>query len=167
MANDNSWLAFIWQTLRRPIELILSPLVNNPKITLDLALYYLWSTAAWILTITIAWFFLVALKLILGTNLVSFASSRYATMGQREKEEELNAKDRQPIGVDKDEMAYDAKVSQLIDKKDDDASRMGLAGQPIPTPAKYQGGSGGGKNNKGSESLMDVSRYTMVRSRIW
>ncbi|PWN32279.1 DUF747-domain-containing protein, partial [Meira miltonrushii] len=143
--------------------LILSPMVNNPKITLDLALYYLWSTAAWILTITIAWFFLVALKLILGTNLVSFASSRYATMGQREKEEELNARDRQPIGVDKDEMAYDAKVSQLIDKKDDDASRMGLGGQPIPTPAKYQGG----KNNKGSESLMDVSRYTMVRSRIW
>lgn len=163
MANNDSWLSFIWNTLRHPVELILRPLVNNPKITLDLALYYLWSTAAWILTITIAWFFLVALKLILGTNLVSFASSRYATMGQREKEEELNARDRQPIGVDKDEMVYDAKVSQLIDKKDDDASRMGLAGQPIPTPAKYQGG----KGNKGSESLMDVSRYTMVRSRIW
>lgn len=163
MANNDSLLSLIWNTLRRPIELILTPLVNNPKITLDLALYYIWSTATWILTITIAWFFLVALKLILGTNLVSFASNRYATMGQREKEEELNARDRQPIGVDKDEMAYDAKVSQLIDKKDDDASRMGLAGQPIPTPAKYQSG----KSNKNSESLMDVSRYTMVRSRIW
>lgn len=46
---------------------------------------------------------LVAVKLLLGTNLVSYASHRYSTMDQREREEELNARDRQPIGVDKDE----------------------------------------------------------------
>lgn len=46
---------------------------------------------------------LVALKLLLGTNLVSYASRRYATVADREQEEELNARDRQPIGVDKEE----------------------------------------------------------------
>lgn len=52
---------------------------------------------------------LVAVKLLLGTNLVSYASHRYSTMDQREQEEDLNAKDRKPIGVDKEE-----KVSELL-----------------------------------------------------
>lgn len=82
-------------------------------------------------------------------------------MDQREAEEELNARDRQPIGVDKEEKDYDAKVSQLIDKKDDDASRIGLNGQPIiVVPYKKEK-----KSNTGS--LMDVDRYSMIRSRIW
>jgi hypothetical protein len=112
-------------------------------------------------------------------------------MDQREREEELNARDRPPIGVDKDEkvrmrkrkrsihssfsrmflaivsplslQAYEAKVSLLIDKREDDASRIGLNGQPIhPTIHKKEKRATG---NTGS--LMDVDRYSMIRSRIW
>jgi hypothetical protein len=58
--------------------------------------------------------------------------------------------------------AYETKVSQLIDKREDDASRIGLNGQPIqPPPYKKDKKAG----NVGS--LMDVDRYTMIRSRIW
>lgn len=52
---------------------------------------------------------------------------------------------------------------QLIDKKEDDASRIGLNGQPVSAPI-YK------KDNKKSGnvgSLMDVDRYSMIRSRIW
>lgn len=132
---------------------------------------------------------LIAVKLLLGTNLVSYASHRYSTMGQREREEELNARDRPPIGVDKDEkvrdivdrrmesgipfihshlplspcvQAYEARVSQLIDKREDDSSRIGLNGQPIQvTPYKKE------KKSGNAISLMDVDRYSMIRSRIW
>jgi hypothetical protein len=56
----------------------------------------------------------VAVKLLLGTNLVSYASHRYATMEQREREEELNAKNRPPIGVDKDEKVRAGEVTSVI-----------------------------------------------------
>lgn len=54
----------------------------------------------------------MAVKLLLGTNLVSYASHRYSTMNQREQEEDLNARDRKLIGVDKEE-----KVSVIINNE--------------------------------------------------
>ncbi len=89
-------------------------------------------------------------------NLVSYASKRYASMHEREQEESLNARDRAPIGVHKEEQAYEAKLAHLLDKHDDNAPRHNAHGQQA-------------KNEKGknASSLLDVSRYTMVRSRIW
>jgi hypothetical protein len=147
--------------VRKPILAMLRPCVHDPNKTLDIFVLFIWRASTWVLTVTIAWVFLVGIKLLLGTNLSSFAAQRYATMAQREKEEELNARGRQPIGVDKEEMAYDAKIAQLVDRSEDDALRMGLNGQTLPTPAAPKA-----KNTK-VDSLMDVSRYTMVRSRIW
>jgi hypothetical protein len=138
-------------------------------------------TSAGGLTLTTPTRSLVGLKLILGTNLVSFASHRYATMQQREREEELNARDRAPIGVDRDEkvravrhqlavslltsvlQAYDAKITELVNHKEDDATRIGLHGQQDPGAA----GQDSKKKAGPIGSLMDVSRYSMIKSRIW
>ncbi|KAN0065053.1 hypothetical protein ACQY0O_001548 [Thecaphora frezii] len=122
--------------------------------------------STWTLTLVIAWAFLVAVKLLLGANLVSYASHRYATMHQRENEENLNSKDRAPIGVDKDELSYDKKLVQLVDRSDDNAIQIMLDGRHVP-PAEKGGKPDGASKEKKTTSLMDVSRYTMVRSRIW
>lgn len=125
--------------------------------------------SAWALTLVIAWAFLVAVKLLLGTNLVSFASHRYATMHERENEENLNARDRAPIGTDKDERSYDKSLGRFIDRADDDAIQIKLDGTHVlPTPKERDKGKDAGSHKvKKENSLMEVSRYNMVRSRIW
>lgn len=123
--------------------------------------------SAWALTAVLAWAFLVAIKLLLGTNLVSFASHRYATMHERENEENLNSRDRAPIGTNKDERSYDKSLGQFIDKAGDDAIQIKLDGTHVmPTPKEKGKADGQQKVNK-ETSLMEVSRYNMVRSRIW
>jgi len=84
-------------------------------------------------------------------------------MQKREEEEVLNTRDRPPIGVDKEELAYDSKVTELVDQKDDDATRMSLQGHALAQPPTRRPGGGGG----GVGSLTDVSRYQMIKSRIW
>ncbi|CDU26191.1 uncharacterized protein SPSC_06385 [Sporisorium scitamineum] len=126
--------------------------------------------SAWALTLVIAWAFLVAIKLLLGTNLVSFASHRYATMHERENEENLNARDRAPIGTNKDERSYDKSLGQFIDKPDDDAILIKLDGTHVLPAAKDRDKAMDGAEQqkiKKENSLMEVSRYNMVRSRIW
>lgn len=123
--------------------------------------------SAWALTAVIAWAFLVAIKLLLGTNLVSFASHRYATMHERENEESLNARDRAPIGTNKDERSYDKSLGRFIDRADDDAIQIKLDGTHVmPMKKDKEKGKGEDKGKKES-SLMEVSRYNMIRSRIW
>ena len=125
--------------------------------------------SAWALTAVIAWAFLVAIKLLLGTNLVSFASRRYATMHERENEETLNSKDRAPIGTNKDERSYDKSLGHFIDRPDDDAIQIKLDGTHVkPAPKdKDKAKADGAPKTKKESSLMEVSRYNMVRSRIW
>ncbi|SPO23883.1 uncharacterized protein UTRI_03596_B [Ustilago trichophora] len=127
--------------------------------------------SAWALTAIIAWAFLVAIKLLLGTNLVSFASHRYATMHEREGEENLNARDRAPIGTNKDERSYDKSLGRFIDKPDDDAIQIKLDGthvMPAQKDKDREKAKGEGQQKPKKEtSLMEVSRYNMVRSRIW
>ncbi|KAJ9479545.1 Endoplasmic reticulum membrane protein 65 [Pseudozyma hubeiensis] len=126
--------------------------------------------SAWALTLVIAWAFLVAIKLLLGTNLVSFASHRYATMHERENEENLNARDRAPIGTSKDERSYDKSLGRFIDKPDDDAIRIKLDGTHMAPTSKERDkekDAGVQPEVKKENSLMEVSRYNMVRSRIW
>ena len=119
-----------------------------------MALQFVAHGIAWILTIFVAWTFLVGIKILLGTKLVAYASQRYATMHEREQEEQLNARDRNPIGVGKEEKAYDARLAQLLDKPDDNMSKLNPLGQQVEKSSK-------------AGNLMDVSRYTMVRSRLW
>ncbi|CAO1630419.1 unnamed protein product [Parajaminaea phylloscopi] len=113
---------------------------------------------AWGLTAFVGWAFLVAVKLLLGASLVSFASYRYRSMAAREAEEELNARDRPPVGVDRHEREYEAKTKQLLSQED------GVKGLEGGAPASA--GATGGKKPAGT-NLMDVGRYTMVKSRLW
>ncbi|PWN28054.1 DUF747-domain-containing protein [Jaminaea rosea] len=109
-------------------------------------------TLAWSLTALGVWVSLVVIKLILGSMLVSFASYRYRTMLAREKEEELNARDRPAIGVGSGEREYEAKVREMV--RDDGGGASAGGG------GKKPGGGGG-------SSLMDIRRYDMVKSRLW
>ncbi|KDN53531.1 DUF747-domain-containing protein [Tilletiaria anomala UBC 951] len=119
---------------------------------------------AWILTIFVAWTFLVGIKILLGMNLVSYASKRYATMYEREQEEKLNARDRSPIGVGAEERVYDAKLAEFLDKSADNAQKSTFLGAEVPNGQPRWAESKGGSKQT---SLLDVSRYTMVRSRLW
>lgn len=110
-------------------------------------------TLAWSLTALGVWVSLILVKLILGSMLVSFASYRYRTMVAREKEEELNARDRPPIGVDRGEREYEAKAKELL---------VGRGEDGVTAKKPHVGGGG-----KGGASLLDVKRYDMVKSRLW
>lgn len=118
---------------------------------------------AWILTAFVGWVFLVAIKLLLGASLISFASYRYRTMAAREAEEDLNARDRPAIGVDRHEREYEAKARQLL--ASDDASAKATSSLQDPSASSTVAGSGVKKG--GGSTLMDVNRYTMIKSRLW
>lgn len=119
---------------------------------------------AWGLTAFVVWAFLVAVKLLLGASLVSFASLRYRTMAAREAEEDLNARDRHAIGVDRHEREYEAKAKQFLSQDEQTKTGDGVASGAGSLAAPTSGSSS--KKSTGS-SLMDVSRYTMVKSRLW
>ncbi|SCZ99753.1 BZ3501_MvSof-1269-A2-R1_Chr12-2g03455 [Microbotryum saponariae] len=101
-----------------------------------------WAVIA--LVVLIGWICLVALKLLIGINLRSFASERWASMQQREIEDQLNDRGRAKIGVTPAEASMDHQVERLL--KDDifDANERGR-----------------------KISLASLSRYDMIRSRLW
>lgn len=125
--------------------------VGDPQSYLDQTLDKTLRALAWSLPLFVGWVFLIAVKLLLGTFLISFATYRYKTMGKREGEEELNNRERGPIGVDRGEREYEAKARQIF--INEGGSNKGSA---TTTTRATTGG-----------SLMDVSRYQMVKSRLW
>lgn len=52
----------------------------------------------------------------------------------------------------------------MLDKNEDDAIQVSLDGKQITAKPKKESS---GHKEKKPDSLMEVSRYTMVRSRIW
>ncbi|SCV73232.1 BQ2448_7157 [Microbotryum intermedium] len=96
------------------------------------------------LVVLIGWICLVALKLLIGINLRAFASERWSSMQQREIEDQLNDRGRAKIGVTQEEASMDKQVERLL--KDDifDANERGR-----------------------KISLASLSRYDMIRSRLW
>lgn len=111
--------------------------------------------SAWLLVILILWVLLVVAKILLGLNLVHFATARYATRHEREAEEARNARGRPPIGETPHEAAQ-AQVRPIVDQPADNASSVGLYGQqPPPSKAAKE------------TSLLDVNRYTLAGSRLW
>ncbi|GAA5872677.1 hypothetical protein JCM1840_004484, partial [Sporobolomyces johnsonii] len=90
---------------------------------------------------------LVALKLLIGINLRAFASERWSTMATREDEEELNGRKRDKIGVSDKEKASDEQTTALLSSSTFDARGAVAKGDKI--------------------TLATLSRYDMVRSRLW
>ncbi|CAE6479040.1 unnamed protein product [Rhizoctonia solani] len=94
----------------------------------------------------LVWLCLVTIKLMLGVNLLVYATSRRKYMDARMKEDEdVNKFGRNPIGEGKDEQAYNRELKTVLNRPADDV--------------------GGGAGRK-KVALEDVMRFTMVK-RIW
>ncbi|CAE7225949.1 unnamed protein product [Rhizoctonia solani] len=94
----------------------------------------------------LVWLCLVTIKLMLGVNLLVYATSRKKYMDARVKEDEdVNKFGRNPIGEGKDEQAYNRELKTVLNRPVDDVD----------------GGAGRKK-----VALEDLMRFTMVK-RIW
>ncbi|KAK4050009.1 hypothetical protein OIV83_003833 [Microbotryomycetes sp. JL201] len=95
------------------------------------------------LIISIVWASLVALKLLIGINLRSFASSRWASMAEREQEDRLNDRQRPKIGQSPLEANMDRQVADLLKSDKFDSHKQSQIAWP------------------------NISRYDMIKSRLW
>ncbi|CAE6379047.1 unnamed protein product [Rhizoctonia solani] len=94
----------------------------------------------------LVWLCLVTIKLMLGVNLLVYATSRKKYMDARIQEDEgVNKFGRNPIGEGKEEQVYNRELKTLLSRKADDV--------------------GGGAARK-KVALEDLTRFTMVK-RIW
>ncbi|KAI8581596.1 hypothetical protein K450DRAFT_207459 [Umbelopsis ramanniana AG] len=109
---------------------------------LDKALQQFIWLGAWILGIIVTGLCLIALKVLVGINLLGYAYKRYASMQAREEEE--RKKDELYAEMDKDEKAYKSSVHKYLNDENDNV--LGVPQQ------KY--------------TLDNVDRFSMVKSRI-
>ncbi|KAG6844628.1 hypothetical protein H0H87_005485, partial [Tephrocybe sp. NHM501043] len=110
--------------------------------------YLTWATMGFLF-----WICFLVIKVILGVNLVSYASRRRAGMEARETADVVNNFGRDPIGEGKEEQVYNKKLKSLLDNEDDDAPRTAEIGENKP----------GQQGKKGRVKLEDLTRYTMVK----
>ncbi|KAF5393335.1 hypothetical protein D9757_000567 [Collybiopsis confluens] len=124
----------------------------------------------------ITWFFLgvliwlcfVVVKIIIGVNLISYATRRRAGMETREAEDSINDYGRYPVGEGKEERQYNRQLKTLLDNRRDDVSPTAEMGENRPEERKEEGrkSEGGTKGKRGRIPLEELTRYTMVK-RIW
>lgn len=106
------------------------------------------------LLLTLAWICLVVVKIIIGVNLITYATHRRVDMEQREAEDVVNDFGRDPIGESKDERRYNRELKSLLLQKKDDATRAAEMGER----------KGGGDRKR--PNLNELTRFTMVK-QIW
>ncbi|TFK54341.1 DUF747-domain-containing protein [Heliocybe sulcata] len=115
----------------------------------------------WVVLGALFWACTVLIKVIIGINLLSYASKRQAGVAGREAEDAVNDWGRDPIGEDEEEKKYNRELKKFLDNKKDDASPTAEIGER--RPGKEEGGKGGGKKKL---PLEEITRFTMVK-RIW
>jgi hypothetical protein len=109
----------------------------------------------------------VVIKVIMGVNLVSYATRRRAGMEAREAEDAMNDFGRDPIGEGKEEQIYNRELKTLLDSRRDDASPTSEIGERTRTGSGLSTMSmGRGGAEKKRVKLEDLTRFTMVK-RIW
>ena len=101
------------------------------------------------------------IKIIMGVNLLSYATRRRAGMEAREAADVVNDFGRDPIGEGREERAYNRELKTLLDNKRDDAALTAEIGERTP---RKEGG--GGDSKKKRYKLEELTRFTMVK-RIW
>ncbi|EEB89565.1 hypothetical protein MPER_12320 [Moniliophthora perniciosa FA553] len=116
----------------------------------------------WVVMGILFWLCFVVVKIIIGVNLVSYATRRRAGMEAREEEDRINDFGRDPIGEGKEEQIYNKELKTLLDNKSDDIMPIAEIGEGGPPKAEGRGV--GGK--KGRVKLENLTRFTMVK-RIW
>jgi len=114
--------------------------------------YLKWATMG-----VLFWLCFVVVKVIMGVNLVSYATKRKAGMEAREAEDTINDFGRDPIGEGREEQIYNRELKTLLDNKRDDAPPVAEIGERRPDV---------GKGKKARVKLEDLTRFTMVK-RIW
>ncbi|KAG1863009.1 eukaryotic membrane protein family-domain-containing protein [Suillus tomentosus] len=108
------------------------------------------------------WLCFLALKVLLGVNLISYATCRRAGMEARAAADTINDFGRDPIGEGKEEREYNKQLKKMVDDWRDDAVRVGEMGE-----GRMRGGNGqGGGGDKKRVPLEELTRFTMVK-RIW
>lgn len=108
------------------------------------------------------WLCFLALKVLLGVNLISYATCRRAGMEARAAADIINDFGRDPIGEGKEERDYNKQLKKMVDDWRDDAVRVGEMGE-----GRMRGGNGqGGGGDKKRVPLEELTRFTMVK-RIW
>ncbi|KAG1786793.1 DUF747-domain-containing protein [Suillus plorans] len=108
------------------------------------------------------WLCFLALKVLLGVNLISYATCRRAGMEARAAADTVNDFGRDPIGEGKEEREYNKQLKKMVDDWRDDAVRVGEMGE-----GRMRGGNGqGGGGDKKRVPLEELTRFTMVK-RIW
>ncbi|KAJ7680299.1 eukaryotic membrane protein family-domain-containing protein [Mycena polygramma] len=118
----------------------------------EIAHYLKWATMG-----VLFWLCFVVIKVIMGVNLVSYATKRKAGMEAREAEDAVNDFGRDPIGEGREEQIYNRELKTLLDNKRDDAPTVAEIGERPPEV---------GKGKKGRVKLEELTRFTMVK-RIW
>ncbi|KAH7888817.1 eukaryotic membrane protein family-domain-containing protein [Phlebopus sp. FC_14] len=114
----------------------------------------------WVVMGLAFWLCFLAVKILLGVNLISYATRRRAGMEARAAADIINDFGRDPIGEGREEREYNKQLKKMVDDWRDDAVRVGEMGESH-TPR----GSGGG-GGKRRVALEDLTRFTMVK-RIW
>ncbi|KAF9244872.1 eukaryotic membrane protein family-domain-containing protein [Melanogaster broomeanus] len=118
----------------------------------------------WVVMGVAFWLCFLALKVLLGVNLISYASKRRAGMEARAAADAINDFGRDPIGEGREERDYNKHLQKMVDDWRDDAARVSEMGEGHAS----QGGKDGDKNaeRKKRVALEDLTRFTMVK-RIW
>ncbi|THH09808.1 hypothetical protein EW145_g1766 [Phellinidium pouzarii] len=144
---------------------VLAGLIGSQSVGLLISTYSLWpitldgnmlDRTKWVALGIVFWVCCVVIKIIIGVNLVSFATRRRAGMEVREEVDKINDFGRDPIGEGKEEREYNRDLKTLLDYKGNDATRVPDIGE---NSTRTDGGS---KRPK----LEELTRFTMVK-RIW
>ncbi|KDQ57592.1 hypothetical protein JAAARDRAFT_58180 [Jaapia argillacea MUCL 33604] len=116
------------------------------------------------------WLCFVVIKIIMGVNLVSYASRRQSGVRMREEADVVNDWGRDPIGEGEEERKYNRELKKYLVNPLDDASPTAEIGEYRPPPSiKGDEGAKKGEDEVGKKKklkLEDITRFTMVK-RIW
>ncbi|KIK67453.1 hypothetical protein GYMLUDRAFT_156434 [Collybiopsis luxurians FD-317 M1] len=117
----------------------------------------------WLFLGVLIWLCFVVVKIIIGVNLISYATRRRAGMEARAAEDAINDFGRDPVGEGKEERQYNRELKTLLDNGKDDVSPTAEIGENSQKDGRKGEGS---KGKRGRIPLEELTRYTMVK-RIW
>ncbi|KLO18363.1 DUF747-domain-containing protein [Schizopora paradoxa] len=113
----------------------------------------------WIVLGILFWLCCVVVKIIIGVNLVSYATKRRANMEANEVADKVNDFGRDPIGEGKDEREYNRGLKTMLNHYHDDMT-------PVPDIGERTASDKSGGGAKRRPELQELTRFTMVK-RIW
>ncbi|EKM54325.1 uncharacterized protein PHACADRAFT_162698 [Phanerochaete carnosa HHB-10118-sp] len=122
----------------------------------------------WSALAALFWLTSVLVKIMLGVNLLSYATRRRAGMDGRAEADRVNDFGRDPIGEGREEQRYNRELKTLLADQRDDAVPVAEIGERKEGERKggKEGKEGGGGGGKKRLPLEEITRYTMVK-RIW